>query len=130
MPYINIKINCEKSEKIKEKIVNIVLENTSEILHKKKEVTSIFVEFVSADDWYIENKKEKTFYLDIKVTKGTNTKDEKASYIKKTYADFKNLLDDISPASYINIDEVDGDSWGFEGLTQEYRYIKSKSSNV
>ena len=130
MPYINIKINCEKSEELREEIVNMVLENTSEILHKKKEVTSILIEFVSADDWYIGNKKEKTFYLDIKVTKGTNTKDEKATYIKKTYSDCKTLLGDISPASYINIDEVDGDSWGFEGLTQEYRYIQSKSSNV
>ena len=31
--------------------------------------------------------------------------------------------------SYINvklIDEIDADSWGFEELTQEYRYIQSK----
>ena len=64
--------------------------------------------------------------MDIKITKGTNTKEQKANYIKKCYKDFQELLGEITPASYIVIDEVDGDSWGFEGLTQEYRYIQSK----
>lgn len=128
MPYINIKLNVKKDEVLKEKIVELVLENTSNILGKKREVTSILVEFVDEDSWYIENRNEKTFYLDIKITKGTNSKDEKATYIKETYKALKDLLEDINPASYILIDEIDGDSWGFEGLSQEYRYIQSKSN--
>jgi 4-oxalocrotonate tautomerase len=36
-------------------------------------------------------------------------------------------LGTLNPASYVVIQDVRGDSWGYEGLTQEYRYIKGKS---
>ena len=126
MPYINVKLNVKESDELREKIVHIVLENTTNILNKRKEVTSVLVEFVSQKNWSVGGKNSTTFYLDIKITKGTNTKEQKANYIKKCYKDFQELLGEITPASYIVIDEIDGDSWGFEGLTQEYRYIKGK----
>ena len=126
MPYINLKLNVQKSDELREKIINIVLENTTTILNKKADVTSVLVEFVPQNSWSVGGKDCITFYLDIKITKGTNTKEQKAKYIKKCYKDFQELLGEITSASYIVIDEVDGDSWGFEGLTQEYRYIQSK----
>lgn len=126
MPYINVKLNARKSDELREKVTEIVLENTSKILNKKIEVTSILVEFVPFSSWSIASKNSTTFYLDIKITKGTNTKEQKSNYIQKVYNDFKDLLGEVNAASYITIDEVDGDSWGFEGLTQEYRYIQSK----
>lgn len=126
MPYINVKLNVKESDELREKVADIVLENTTTILNKKAEVTSVLVEFVPQNSWSVGGKNCATFYLDIKITKGTNTKEQKANYIKKCYNDFQELLGEITPASYIVIDEVDGDSWGFEGLTQEYRYIQSK----
>lgn len=126
MPYINIKINVTKDKTLKEKIVKQVLENTSDILNKDSKVTSILVEFVAFESWTIDTQNQNTFNLDIKITQGTNTKEEKAKYIEKTYNDLKNIIGNISPASYIVIDEVDASSWGFNGITQEYRYIKSK----
>lgn len=124
MPYINVKLNVKQSDELRSKIVDIVLDKTSNILNKKREVTSVLVEFVPFSSWSVGGKSSPTFNLDIKITKGTNTKKEKARYIESVYKEFKNLFDDISHASYITIDEVDGDSWGFEGLTQEYRFIK------
>ncbi|WP_108063070.1 tautomerase family protein [Poseidonibacter lekithochrous] len=124
MPYINVKTNVKKSDELREKIVDIILENTTNILNKKPEVTSVLVEFVPFDTWNINKDNLSTFNVDIKITKGTNTKNQKAQYIKETYLNLKEILGDITPASYIIIDEIEGDSWGFEGLTQEYRYIK------
>ncbi len=126
MPYINVKLNAKESDEVREKVVAIVLKNTTNILNKKAEVTSVLVEFVSQKSWNIGGKTCVTFYLNIKITKGTNTKEQKANYIEKTYKDFNELLEEVNPASYIVIDEVEADSWGFEGLTQEYRYIQSK----
>ena len=126
MPYINVKLNVKESDEVREKIADIVLENTTTILNKKADVTSVLVEFMPQNSWSVGGKNYVTFYLDIKITKGTNTKEQKANYIKRCYEDFNELLEEINPASYIVIDEVDGDSWGFEGLTQEYRYIQSK----
>jgi 4-oxalocrotonate tautomerase len=126
MPYINIKLNVKQSDELREKIVEIVLDKTTNILNKKREVTSILLEFVPFSSWSIGGINIPTFNLDIKITKGTNTKKEKADYIESIYKEFKNILGQISTTSYITIDEVESDSWGFEGLTQEYRYIKSK----
>ncbi len=126
MPYINVKLNVKESDELREKIADIVLENTTTILNKKAEVTSVLVEFVPQNTWIIGGKTCVTFYLDIKITKGTNTKEQKSNYIKKCYNNFQELLGEITPASYIVINEIDGDSWGFEGLTQEYRYIQGK----
>ena len=126
MPFINIKTNVAKNEKVREELVQKVLENTSVILKKDPIVTSILVEFLPFDSWSINEENINTFYLDIKVTKGTNTKEEKANYIQKTYNDIHDILGDITPASYVLIDEVDASSWGFYGVTQEYRYIQSK----
>lgn len=123
MPYINVKTNAKQSDELREAIVSIILDNTTNILNKKPEVTSILVEFVSFNTWNINKDNLTTFNVDIKITKGTNTKDQKSNYIKQTYLKIKNVLGDISPASYIIIDEIDADSWGFEGLSQEYRYI-------
>jgi 4-oxalocrotonate tautomerase len=126
MPFINVKLNVEESLEVREKIVEIVLDKTTNILNKKREVTSVLVEFIPSSSWSIGGINSSTFYFDIKITKGTNSKSQKALYIESIYKGFKNLLGEISSASYVTIDEVDADSWGFEGVTQEYRYIKSK----
>ena len=125
MPYINIKLNAKKSDELIKKITDVVLENTTIILNKKAAVTSVLVEFVEQNNWSVGGEKIPTFNLDIKITKGTNTKEQKANYIKKCYKDFQELLGEISPASNIIIDEIDADSWGFECLTQEFRYVQS-----
>ena len=89
MPYINVKTNAEQSDELREKIVDIILENTTIILNKKPEVTSVLVEFVPFDTWNINKHNLRTFNVDIKITKGTNTKNQKAQYIKETYIKFK-----------------------------------------
>jgi len=45
MPFINVKLNVQESEEVEEKVVSIILNNTSNIKNKKKEVTTILVEF-------------------------------------------------------------------------------------
>jgi 4-oxalocrotonate tautomerase len=131
MPYLNVRIAKQGSVDIAEQIVAILMKHTSEVLGKKPDVTSIDINFVSPSLWYVggealATKNEITFYLDIKVTDGTNTKQEKAEYIQKVFADFESLLGRITPASYIVIHDVSADSWGFEGKTQEYRFIQSQ----
>lgn len=61
---------------------------------KKKELTVVAVEYVPANQWLIGGfslspQGLATFYLDIKVTEGTNTKNQKASYIQKVFAAFE-----------------------------------------
>jgi 4-oxalocrotonate tautomerase len=105
---------------------------TAEILKKKRELTAITVEFVAPSRWYIAgtslaDQPLRTFCLDIKVTEGTNTKDEKALYAARVFAGIEAILGPLAPASYIVIHEVRADAWGYQGQTQEFRYVRGKA---
>ncbi len=64
--------------------------------------------------------------LDIKVVDGTNTKDEKAQYISECYGAFERLIGPLHEESYIYVQDVREQAYGYGGQTQEYRYIRNK----
>ena len=132
MPYLNVRISMNESSEVAEKIVDVLMSHTNTILGKKPEVTSIDIEFISPDNWFVggdrvSKKESVTFYLDIKITEGTNTKSEKAKYVQEVFKDFESIVGPITPASYIVIHDVRADSWGFQGRTQESRFIQAQS---
>ncbi len=67
-----------------------------------------------------------SYWIDIHVTEGTNTKDEKAAYLAAMFKRMGELLGPLHPETYLHVDEVRGDAYGFGGLTQERRYIAGK----
>ncbi len=132
MPILNVKICGNPSAEQSARIAAALTDLTADVLKKKRELTAVAVEHVSPAQWFIAGVSQAsqsvgTFYLDIKVTEGTNTKDEKASYVNRVFAAMEGILGPLAPASYIVIHEVRGDSWGYQGQTQEYRYIKGKA---
>jgi 4-oxalocrotonate tautomerase len=132
MPYLNVRVSMKESHDVAQKIVATLMKHTSELLGKKPDVISIAVDFVAPELWFVggsrlSDEKKVTFYLDIKVTEGTNTKAEKAKYVKEVFSDFEAVMGPITPASYIVIHDVRADSWGFQGKTQEYRFIHAQS---
>ena len=131
MPYLNVRVSIPESSDSAKKMVDVLMKHTSEVLGKKPDVTSIEIAFINPDWWFVggvrvSDQKAVTFYRDIKVTEGTNTKAEKAKYVNKVFADFESILGQITPASYIVIHDVRADSWGFQGRTQESRFIQSQ----
>ena len=101
------------------------------ILHKERRVTAIAIDFIDHDCWVVggallSEQGKNSFYFDIKVTDETNTKDEKAQYIAACFSAFEQLLAPLHPESYIHVQDVRAEAYGFGGLTQEYRYIKAK----
>ena len=131
MPYLNVRITIPESSESADKIVAALMKHTSEVLGKKPDVTSIEIDFIAPDKWFVggvrgNDQKAVTFYLDIKVTDGTNTKAEKAKYVSSVFVDFDSMFGPITQASYIVIHDVRADSWGFQGRTQEYRFIQSQ----
>ncbi len=131
MPYLNVKLCAPESAGNTEKIAALLTDLTVEVLRKKRELTAVVVEYVSRNHWFIggapmASQQTATFYLEIKVTEGTNTKDEKAIYIQKIFTAIEAILGGLNPASYIVIHEVRADAWGYQGATQEYRYVSGK----
>jgi 4-oxalocrotonate tautomerase len=132
MPLITVTYSSlRNAPSLKADIAADVTELTAKILHKDPKVTAIIVESVDAADWFAGGKslaeqKLASFWLDIDVSEGTNTKDEKAAYIAATFKLMGERLGPLHNESYLHVDEVRGDAYGFGGLTQERRYIAGK----
>lgn len=127
MPILNVKVSAKKSAGMTRAISDILLELTGRILHKKREVTSIAIEYIDPDDWIVAGRslaeqKKSSIYFDIKITDETNTKTEKAQYISEAFNAFSQLLGDLHTESYIYVQDVRATAYGYGGLTQEYRY--------
>lgn len=132
MPLIIVSYSTSRQpQALKADIAAGVTELTAQILHKDPKVTAIIVQSLDATDWFaggqsLAEQKLASFWLDIHVTEGTNTKDEKATYIAAIFKRMGELLRPLHNESYVHVDEVRGDAYGFGGLTQERRYIAGK----
>jgi len=128
MPYLNIKIAAAESTETSGKVAALLTDLTASVLGKKRELTAVAIEYAQPRSWFVAGKNVAlpTFYLDIKVTEGTNTKDEKAAYIKRVFSGLSSILGELAPASYIVIHEIRGDAWGYQAETQEFRYIQGR----
>lgn len=129
MPYLHISIAAAESASISEKVAALLTDLTATTLGKKRELTAVSVEFVAPKSWFIGGAPvaQATFFLDIKITEGTNTKNEKSTYIQQVFSGLESILGELAAASYIVLDEVRGDAWGYQGRTQEYRYIQGRA---
>ncbi len=132
MPLITVTYaTSRQTSSLKAEIAKAVNELTAKILHKDPKVTAVIVKSVDAADWFAGDKslaeaKLASYWLDIHVVEGTNTKDEKAAYLAAVYKRMGELLGPLHHESYAHVDEVRGDAYGFGGLTQERRYIARK----
>ncbi|HPE78853.1 MAG TPA: 4-oxalocrotonate tautomerase [Gammaproteobacteria bacterium] len=127
MPILDVKIAARESTDLTQAVASSLIELTSRILKKKPEVTSIAITYVDPARWIVGGRPlseqgKNSFYFDIKITDETNTKAEKAQYIRETYAMFRRLLGELHEVSYVYVEDVRATAYGYGGLTQEYRY--------
>lgn len=127
MPILNVKVSGTKSPELTMQISELLLDLTTRILKKKREVTAIAIDYIDPDNWIVGGKslsdqQKSSFYFDIKITDETNTKDEKALYIEEAFKGLSRILGDVHEESYIYVQDVRAASYGFGGYTQEYRY--------
>ena len=87
MPLITVTYSSfRKAPSLKAEIASAVSDLTARILRKDPKVTAIIVKSVDAADWFAGGKSLAeqslaSFWLDVHVSEGTNTKDEKAAYL-------------------------------------------------
>jgi len=129
MPLITVTLSSPHAEMpAKAAVAAEVTRLSSTILNKDPKVTAIIVTTVPPEDWFcggrsLAEQKLASVWLDIHITDGTNTKDEKAAFIAETYAAFGRLLGPLHEESYVHVHDVRDDAYGFGGLTQGRRYI-------
>ncbi len=126
MPLLNVKLCAPPSSETAAQVAAALTDLTVEILKKKRELTAVAVEYLPPSQWFIGGaalaaQSHSTFSLEIKVTEGTNSNNEKAAYISQVFAAMEMIIGPMATASYIVIHDIRGDSWGYQGQTQEFR---------
>jgi 4-oxalocrotonate tautomerase len=101
------------------------------IMRKRPEVTAVLVDVAEPGSWSIGGEPVPVAaHLDVKVTRGTNTHEEKARFVAAVASMFKQVLGpDLPVATYVVVDEIEADAWGYDGITQEERrFLRSQGA--
>jgi 4-oxalocrotonate tautomerase len=131
MPLIQVKYATPKGAEQNLAIAAKASALAAEHLHKDPQVTAVIAERVPAENWFcagrsLAEQDLASFWLDIKITDSTNTKDEKATFIARTFEAMQAILGRLHEESYVLVHDVHGYAYGFGGQTQEQRYVEAK----
>ncbi|WP_376089852.1 4-oxalocrotonate tautomerase family protein [Roseomonas sp. CCTCC AB2023176] len=105
---------------------------TAEHLRKDPTVTAVALHHVGPEHWFAGGRSlaetgEASFWLDIKVVDGTNTKTELAAYLDAVFEHMRDLFGGrVHPESYVLVHEVPAAAYGYGGVTQEQRFIAGR----
>lgn len=127
MPFIVITV---AGRKLNRKQTDTLIGETTRLMHelmgKRVDVTSVRIEQVPGDSWGIGGSRvveagPAAAHMDIKITAGTNTAEEKAAMVAAGYRLMQDVLESVNEACYVIIHELPADAWGFAGQTQASR---------
>src|SRR5882757_9474940 len=95
------------------------------ILGKRADLTSVLVEQPAVARWAIGGAPAKVaVHVEATITAGTNSPEEKARFIEKTMRLLRSVLGaELHPATYVVVNEVPANAWGYDGRTQESRQL-------
>ncbi len=127
MPHIAIILSGEPDAQLTRRTVEVASELTQAVLGKKLPVIAIAVQYVAADAWFIGGRSlaelgRSAFHLDISITDETNTKAEKARYLREIHAAMAALRKNLHEVSYVHLIDARAAAYGYGGQTQEYRH--------
>jgi 4-oxalocrotonate tautomerase len=93
------------------------------VLDKVASLTSVLVEQPQAASWTIgRNPARIAVHVNATITAGTNSAIEKARFIQLTMKLLRNVFgSELSSATYVVVEEIPAESWGYDGRTQESR---------
>ncbi|MES9863011.1 MAG: tautomerase family protein [Candidatus Thiodiazotropha sp. LLP2] len=123
MPYIEAIIDPAPTAELATRLADAITDAMASVVGKRREVTAVRIIGSDALIWTIDAKmnNKTTAYLDVKITEGTNSSDEKASLITLLHQILSKTFGELEEASYIVIHELPAENWGFAGLTQANR---------
>ena len=131
MPIINVSVTGKPDVALSARIAEEVTGITATHLRKDPTLTAVAVTYHDPQHWFAGGKSlaeqgKNTFWLDIKVVDGTNTKLELEAYLKAIFEAFGRLLGSVHQESYAYVDEVSAAAYGYGGKSQEFRFISGR----
>ena len=126
MPYIDIRLGGRLDSEQRERLYETTTSLMNTVMGKRREVTVVHVQESEPQQWstnaiQLTASDSISAYVDVKVTAGTNTAEQKAEMIAQTVKMLQDVVGTIQEACYVVIDEIAADSWGYDGKTQAAR---------
>ncbi|HVR53404.1 MAG TPA: 4-oxalocrotonate tautomerase family protein [Pseudorhodoferax sp.] len=127
MPGIHLTVSGQPDPALTRRLADGLTQLTCEILRKERAKTRVIVQYVPADQWFIAGAQlaeegRNSFHLEVTLTAETNTRSEKAAYHQAAYALIAETLGKVHPHSSIHTVDCQPTSYGYGGITQEWRY--------
>ncbi len=126
MPYINIRLGTDLDNAQRAQLYEQTTTLMNQVMGKRREVTVVHIQESAPGLWatnaqVLSADDPVGAYVDIKITQGTNTPDEKAEMIAQTVQMLQKVVGTIQEACYVVIDDIPANSWGYDGKTQAER---------
>jgi len=128
MPMITVRyVTPTPRPDLRPKIAALAARWAAEHLGKDQSVTAVLVEPADPESWFIAGKRPteaglSAFWLDIKITAGTNNKVETTRFVRAAFEGMQVLLGSLHEESYVLVHAADGDAYGYGGRTQNGRW--------
>jgi 4-oxalocrotonate tautomerase len=134
MPVLHLKVAPQIFESY-DRLAEALTGFAHKLLGKRRELTAVLIEDWPAARWFVDGEAvhRPTALLEIDITQGTNTADEKAAFIAAAHAYLQRELGHggpLEPASYVIVRELPGPDWGYAGRTQQARRAASMTAAV
>jgi 4-oxalocrotonate tautomerase len=116
MPIITVKVAPRRSvPELERAVAASVADASTHILKKNPALTAVVVERVDPKSWFaggisLAEQGKASFWLEIKVVDGTNTKDEKEAFVAAVFERMSELIGDLHHESYVHVDEVSAET--------------------
>ena len=129
MPMITLRLAHPQPEALAAEAAALASSLTARFLAKDPRLTAVAVEIVPRERWFVGGQSlaalgQASFFLEVRVTEGTNTKDQKEAYVSETFAAFGRLLGEVTTESYVYVIDAGAEAYGYGGRTQERRYVE------
>lgn len=123
MPTLVLKVSPPQGGERCRQLAAALTDMTASLLGKRHAVTAVIIDELPAGRWHIGGlaPAQPTALLEISITQGTNTSNEKAAFIEAAFAELQRQLADgaaLAEASYVVVRELPASDWGYAGHTQ------------
>jgi 4-oxalocrotonate tautomerase len=128
MPTLNLRITPLHNPQHYAELAQGLTVLTQRVLHKKPEVTVVMIDDLPAARFCIGGAaaQQAAACLEIAITAGSNTADEKEAFIAQAYALLERALGALNIASYVIVRELPAGDWGYGGVTQQRRRFQAQ----
>jgi 4-oxalocrotonate tautomerase len=132
MPFVSLKIaGPELTPAQKHALQSGFTELMADAMRKVHALTAVAIERIAADDWTIggaPSTSGRAAYAEVKVTQGTNSPQEMQRFIAEGHALLIATLGALPEATYVVVQEIPAQAWGYAGLTQDARRQLARAS--